>query len=74
MNVIDQVLWEQELAEYFRLGADEPEQLDDPPHAEQALTLPAALSGAPPAVVVLLSSLALLALCILGWSVGWYVI
>lgn len=74
VNVIDQVLWEQELAEYLRTGADQPEQLDDPQHAEPALALPAALSGTPPAVMVLLSSLALLALCILGWGVGWYVI
>lgn len=74
VNVIDEVLWEQELAEYLRIGADEPEQLDEPPHAEQALAPPAALAAIPPAVLVLLSSIALLVLCILGWSIGWYVI
>lgn len=100
MDMIDQVLWEQELAEHLhrdtkergasrQRGAseelDEPEELREHPLLKGLAELDdmgdaprtelrAASSDYPLPVVILLWSLAVVAVCGLGWLIGYFVV
>ncbi len=94
MDRIDQVLWEQELAEHLHRdtkeraelneleepaelkqlahlnGLEELDELDDTPRAEP----PVESTHYPAAALILLWSLAIVALSSVGWLIGYFVV